>query len=175
MIRWLRAAVAVAAVLVVLALGSVLALLTVANQSYVAVKPHPWLAPVLEPLVGAQVVEIQLPALLAGWVIAACAVAGLIAGTVLHAWRRRQYESLIARLEHELVRLRNLPISAPAPLEDLPEEPDADAARELDEAMAQAMTQAPGQALGQGPGLAKAPPAAGASLAPALPARDGGA
>jgi hypothetical protein len=168
MIRWLRAAVAVVAVLIVLGLGSLLALLTEANSTYVAVKPHPWLVPALDPMVGAQVVEIQLPVLLAGWIIAACAVAGLIAGTVLHAWRRRQYESLIARLEQELVRLRNLPISAPAPLEDLPERPDAGAAAALDLAM--------GQATGQGGahGLARAPGAGGARDL-ALPARGGGA
>lgn len=168
MIRWLRTAVAVAAVLVVLALGSVIGLLTVANSSYVAVKPHPWLAPVLEPMIGAQVVEIQLPVLLAGWVVAVLAVAGLIAGTVLQAWRRRQHESLITRLEHELVRLRNLPISAPAPLEDLPEHPDAEAARELESAMGQ------GMGLARGQGLAGASPAGGSTLGPAMPARDGG-
>jgi hypothetical protein len=172
MIRWLRTAVAVAAVLVVLALGSVIGLLTVANSSYVAVKPHPWLAPVLEPMIGAQVVEIQLPVLLAGWVLAVFAVAGLVAGTVLQAWRRRQYESLIARLEHELVRLRNLPISAPAPLEDLPEHPDAEAARELEDALGQGMGLGRGQGLA---GLAGASPAAGATLGPAMPARGGGA
>jgi len=168
MIRWLRTAIAVAGVLMVLALGSVIGLLTVANSSYVAVKPHPWLAPVLEPMIGAQVVEIQLPVLLAGWVLAVLAVAGLIAGTVLQAWRRRQYESLITRLEHELVRLRNLPISAPAPLEDLPEHPDAEAARELENAMGQ------GMGLARGQGLAGASPA-GSTLGPAMPARGGGA
>jgi hypothetical protein len=169
MIRWLRAAVAVAAVLVVLALGSLLALLTEANSTYVAVKAHPWLAPALDPLIGAQVVEIQLPALLAGWVIAAIAVAGLLAATVLHAWRRRQYESLIARLEHELVRLRNLPISAPAPLEDLPEHPDAEAARDLDLALGQTVGLGTGQAGGQGLGLARRPVAGASGLS--LPGR----
>ena len=44
-------------------------------------------------------------------------------------WRRRQYESLIARLERELARLRNLPFTEPAPLEDLPETPSAHAAK----------------------------------------------
>jgi hypothetical protein len=136
-IRWLRAAIAIAGVLVILAVGSVIGLLAVANSGYVAVKPHAWLRPVLEPLLGAQIVEIQLPVLLAGWLIAILAAGALVVGTMLFAWRRRQSESLIARLERELVRLRNLPISAPTPLEDLPEHPDAEAARALDLAMSQ--------------------------------------
>jgi hypothetical protein len=44
-------------------------------------------------------------------------------------WRRRQYEALIGRLERELAKLRNLPFTEPAPLEDLPELPSSSAAR----------------------------------------------
>jgi hypothetical protein len=48
---------------------------------------------------------------------------------MLYVWRRRQYESLIGRLERELAKLRNLPFVEPAPLEDLPEHPSLEAAR----------------------------------------------
>jgi len=48
---------------------------------------------------------------------------------MFYVWRRRQYESLIGRLERELANLRNLPFTNPAPLEDLPEVPNAQAAR----------------------------------------------
>lgn len=137
MIRWLRAAAVIAVVLAILAVGSVVGLLAVANSGYVAVQPHDWLRPVLDPLLGSQIVEVQVPVLLAGWVVAVFSASALVAGTMRFAWRRRQHESLIGRLERELVRLRNLPITAPAPLEDLPEHPDAETARELDLAMSQ--------------------------------------
>jgi len=136
-IRWLRAAAVIAVVLAILAVGSVIGLLAVANSGYVPVQPHDWLRPVLDPLLGARVVEVQVPVLLAGWLVAIFALGALVVGTVRFAWRRRQHESLIARLERELVRLRNLPITAPAPLEDLPEHPDAQTARELELAMNQ--------------------------------------
>jgi hypothetical protein len=136
-IRWLRAATAIAVVLAILAVGSVIGLLAVANSGYVAIQPHDWLRPVLDPLLGPQIMEVQVPVLLAGWVVAVLAASALVAGTMRFAWRRRQHESLIGRLERELVRLRNLPITTPAPLEDLPEHPDAEIARELDLAMSQ--------------------------------------
>jgi hypothetical protein len=44
-------------------------------------------------------------------------------------WRRRQYESLLINLVKELAKLRNLPFEQPAPFEDLPETPSAQAAR----------------------------------------------
>lgn len=138
MIRWLRAAAVVAVVLAILAVGSVIGLLAVANSGYVAIQPHDWLRPVLGSLLGPQgdvVVEVQVPVLLAGWVVAVFSGSALVVGTMRFAWRRRQQESLIGRLERELVRLRNLPITSPTPLEDLPEQPDAEAARELDLAM----------------------------------------
>jgi hypothetical protein len=132
MIRWLRAAAVIAVVLAILGVGSVIGLLAVANSGYVAVQPHPWLRPVLDPLLGARVLEVQVPVLLAGWLVAILSASALVVGTMRFAWRRRQHESLIARLERELVRLRNLPITSPAPLEDLPERPDAETARELE-------------------------------------------
>jgi hypothetical protein len=54
--------------------------------------------------------------------------AGVLWG-MFYVWRRRQYESLVNRLERELAKLRNLPFTEPAPLEDLPELPSAQAAR----------------------------------------------
>jgi hypothetical protein len=48
---------------------------------------------------------------------------------MFYLWRRRQYESLVSRLERELAKLRNLPFTEPAPLEDLPELPSSEAAR----------------------------------------------
>jgi hypothetical protein len=139
-IRWLRAAAVIAVVLAILAVGSVVGLLAVANSGYVAIQPHDWLRPVLQPLLGQHsqgdvILEVQVPVLLAGWLVAVLAASALVVGTMRFAWRRRQHESLIARLERELVRLRNLPITTPAPLEDLPEHPDAETARELDLAM----------------------------------------
>ena len=56
----------------------------------------------------------------------------LVLTTLFAIWRRRQYESLVHRLERELARLRNLPFTAPAPLEDLPETPSTQAARVMD-------------------------------------------
>jgi hypothetical protein len=49
--------------------------------------------------------------------------------SMFYVWRRRAYESLINRLERELAKLRNLPFTEPAPLEDLPETPNVQAAR----------------------------------------------
>ena len=43
----------------------------------------------------------------------------------------RRLEPELFRLERELTRLRNLPLTEPAPLEDLPETPDPAAARLL--------------------------------------------
>ena len=59
------------------------------------------------------------------WLVAALAALALVAGSLYYVWRRRQYEALIRRIEDELTELRNLPFTNPAPLEDLPEAPDA--------------------------------------------------
>jgi hypothetical protein len=56
-------------------------------------------------------------------------IAVVLLWSMFYVWRRRQYETLVTRLERELVRLRNLPFKEPAPLEDLPELPSAHAAR----------------------------------------------
>ena len=76
--------------------------------------------------------EVWLPALIAGWLAAAILLATLVLWSMFYVWRRRQYESLIDRLERELAKLRNLPFTEPAPLEDLPEVPNV-AGRTRDE------------------------------------------
>lgn len=137
MMRWVRVAGAVAVLLVLLAAGAVAGLLLVANRGYVTIEVHAWLQPLAERVLGPREVEVQLPALLVGWLVAILAAALLAMGAALHLWRRRQHERLIARLERELVELRNLPFTAPAPLEDLPEHPDAGTARALGAAMSE--------------------------------------
>ncbi len=157
MIRWLRAIVAVVLVLLLVAICAVVSLLLAANGGYVELHGHPWLGPILDPLLAGRALEVQMPALLAGWLIAIFASAGLAGFWLFYVWRRRQYERLIRRLERELVELRNLPFTDPAPLEDLPERPDQAAAAELDDAMADVFgtTRRSAQAepgLGSGPG-----------------------
>lgn len=131
MIRWLRMAIAALGVLAIIALGAVVGLLLVENSGYVSVRAHPWLEPMLVPLIGNRQLEVQLPVLLAGWLVAVLTAGALLTGSMYVLWRRRQYERLVTRLERELVKLRNLPLSAPAPLEDLPERPSPEAARWL--------------------------------------------
>lgn len=127
MIRWLRIAAKATVTLTFIALGVIVGLFLVANASWVAVDVPPW----LEGLTPESKLQVWLPALIAGWLVATMAIACLLLWSMYYLWRRRQYESLIGRLERELARLRNLPFVEPAPLEDLPEEPDAGAARVL--------------------------------------------
>lgn len=127
MIRWLRIAAKATVTLTFIALGVIVGLFLVANASWVAVDVPPW----LEGLAPEPRLQIWLPALIAGWLVATLAIATLLLWSMYYLWRRRQYEALIVRLERELARLRNLPFVEPAPLEDLPEEPDAGAARVL--------------------------------------------
>jgi hypothetical protein len=88
----------------------------------------PWLTG----LFGDKPHEVWLPGLIAGWLAAAMMAAALILWSMFYVWRRRQYESLVGRLERELAKLRNLPFTEPAPLEDLPETPSTQAARVMD-------------------------------------------
>ncbi len=127
MIRWLRIAAKATVTLTFIALGVIVGLFLVANASWVAVDVPPWLAG----LTSEPRLQVWLPALIAGWLVATFAVATILLWSMYYLWRRRQYEALIARLERELARLRNLPFVEPAPLEDLPEAPDAGAARVL--------------------------------------------
>ena len=111
--------------LVVMGVG--IGLFSEANKGWVAVTVPPSLTGVF----GNRSFELWLPALIGGWMISALAIAVLVGWSLFYVWRRRQYESLILRLERELSELRNLPFTAPAPLEDLPEQPDSDAAELL--------------------------------------------
>lgn len=106
-------------------LGVIVGLFLVANAGWIPVVTPPWLAG----LFGERPHDVWLPALIAGWLAAALLLTALVLGSMIHVWRRRQYEALIARLERELARLRNLPFVEPSPLEDLPEVPSAQAAR----------------------------------------------
>ncbi len=127
MIRWLRIAAKATVTLTFIALGVIVGLFLVANASWVAVDVPPW----LEGLTAEPKLQVWLPALIAGWLVATLAIAVLLLWSMYYLWRRRQYEALIGRVERELARLRNLPFVEPAPLEDLAEEPDAGAARVL--------------------------------------------
>lgn len=127
MIRWLRI-VALGTVLVsMIGLGVCIGLFLIANNGWVQVTVPPWLTG----LFGDPKLEVWLPALFAGWLVTVLALVLGFAWSMFYVWRRRQYESLIRRLEKELAGLRNLPFTDPAPLEDLPETPDAGAARLL--------------------------------------------
>ncbi len=125
MIRWLRLIATATVVLSMIGLGVILGLFLIANSGWVPVRTPPW----LESLFGDRPREIWLPALIAGWLASALLLATMVLWSMFYVWRRRQYESLIGRLEKELARLRNLPFLEPAPLEDLPEVPSEQAAR----------------------------------------------
>ncbi len=127
MIRWLRVAATATAVITMISLGVVVGLFLVANSGWIAVNVPPWLSG----LFGDHSREVWLPALIAGWLATVILLAAGLVWSMFYVWRRRQYEALIARLERELARLRNLPFTDPAPLEDLPERPNPEAARIL--------------------------------------------
>ena len=123
MFRWLRIAAIAVVVIAMIGLGVCVGLFLVANDGWVAVRVPEWLTGLL----GDQPLEVWLPALIAGWLITVAGVVALAMWSLFYVWRRRQYESLVGKLERELAALRNLPFTAPAPLEDLPEQPDGDA------------------------------------------------
>ena len=125
MIRWLRLAATATVTLSMIGLGVIAGLFLVANSGWVAIRTPPWLAP----LFGDRLHDAWLPALIAGWLASAILLATLVLWSLFYVWRRRQYEALVGRLERELAHLRNLPFTEPAPLEDLPEAPSAEAAR----------------------------------------------
>jgi H+/Cl- antiporter ClcA len=124
-IRWLRLIATATVILSLIGLGIVAGLFLVANSGWVPLKVHPW----LEGMFGSKPHEVWLPGLIGGWLVALILLAAITLWSMFYVWRRRQYESLINRLERELAKLRNLPFVDPAPLEDLPEVPSADAAR----------------------------------------------
>ena len=125
MIRWLRLVAIGTVILSMIGLGLLAGLFLVANAGWIPVKVHPWLMG----LFGDKPHDIWFPALIAGWLAAAVLTAALVLWSMFYVWRRRQYETLINRLERELAKLRNLPFVEPAPLEDLPEVPNVQAAR----------------------------------------------
>jgi len=106
-------------------LGVVAGLFLVANQGWIPISTPDWLTG----LFGRKPHDVWLPGLIAGWLIAAMLLATIVLWSMFYVWRRRAYESLINRLERELAKLRNLPFTEPAPLEDLPEVPNLQAAR----------------------------------------------
>jgi hypothetical protein len=124
MVRWMRVAAAAALVVSLVVVGVGIGLFLVANNGWIAVTVPPWLTGIF----GNPSLELWLPALIAGWLLSVLATAALLGWSMYYVWRRRQYESLIERLERELTDLRNLPFTAPAPLEDLPEEPSIETA-----------------------------------------------
>ena len=125
MIRWLRLIATATIILSMIGLGVLAGLFLVANSGWIPVNIHPWLAT----LFSEKQHDVWLPALFAGWLVSAILLAALVLWSMFYVWRRRQYESLIGRLERELAKLRNLPFVEPAPLEDLPEVPSLQAAR----------------------------------------------
>lgn len=125
MLRWLRLIATATIILSLIGLGVVAGLFLVANSGWVPVRIPPW----LEGLFGNRPQEMWLPGLIAGWLATALLLTALVLWSMYYVYRRRQYESLINRLERELAKLRNLPFVEPAPLEDLPETPNAQAAR----------------------------------------------
>jgi hypothetical protein len=124
-IRWLRLIATTTVILSMIGLGVVAGLFLVVNSGWIPVSIPPWLTG----LFGHRLYEVRLPALIAGWLASAALLGALVLWSMFYVWRRRQYESLVGRLERELAKLRNLPFTDPAPLEDLPEVPDAHAAR----------------------------------------------
>jgi hypothetical protein len=124
-IRWLRLIATATVILSMIGLGVVAGLFLVANSGWIPVTIPPWLTG----LFGDRPHEVWLPALIAGWLTSAALLAAVVLWSMFYVWRRRQYEALVNRLERELAKLRNLPFTEPAPLEDLPEAPSAHAAR----------------------------------------------
>jgi hypothetical protein len=124
-IRWLRLAATAILIAAMIAVGIVSGLFLVANGGWIAVQIPPWLTSIF----GDRPHEVWLPALIAGWLGSALLLIVVVLGSLSYVWRRRQAEALIAHLERELTKLRNLPFTDPAPLEDLAEDPDPAAAR----------------------------------------------
>ena len=125
MIRWLRLIATATIILSLIGLGVIAGLFLVANSGWVPVKIPPWLTGMF----GKRPHEIWLPGLIGGWLATALLLAAMVLWSMYYVYRRRQYESLIGKLERELAKLRNLPFVEPAPLEDLPEVPSTQAAR----------------------------------------------
>lgn len=127
MVRWLRIVALGALVVSLLVMGIGIGLFLWTNRGWTPVTVPPW----LRSLFGDPELELWIPALIAGWLVSLFTISALTIWSMFYVWRRRQYEDLISKLERELTELRNLPFTAPAPLEDLPESPDMEAAEIL--------------------------------------------
>lgn len=114
-------------ILGMIVVGGGVGLFLVQNDRWERVELHPWLAWIF----GDSIREAWLPMLMAGWLVAVLLAAAVIVLGLFYIWRSRQYESLITRIERELVALRNLPFADPAPFEDLAEAPDREMAELL--------------------------------------------
>jgi len=116
----------------VLLVGAAAALFFSENSQWVPVSfPYPK-ASFDEPF-GVHTFEVVLGVAAAGWLFAmACLLAAAVL-LPLYLRRTRQLQAMIRKLEKELVALRNLPFQAPAPLEDLPDEPVHPLAPELED------------------------------------------
>jgi hypothetical protein len=102
------------------ACGALVSSLLAANSRWLTLQvPEPAAA-----MIGDAPIEVHLAGLLGAAAAGALAVLALVSWSLYYLWRKRQYEVLVGRLERELVRLRNLPFTHPAPLEDLPETTD---------------------------------------------------
>jgi hypothetical protein len=124
-LRWLRLAATATIILSMIGLGAIAGLFLVSNAGWIPIKIPDWLTG----LFGERPHDVWLPGLIAGWLASAILLATVVLWSMYYVHRRRQYESLIGRLERELAKLRNLPFTEPAPLEDLPETPSAHAAK----------------------------------------------
>lgn len=103
-------------------LGAAVALFFSRNSQWVALQwPYPRLS--LSQPFGTYHFEMILGVAAAGWTVALFLAGVALVVFPLYLRRTRQYLATIRKLEKELVELRNLPFRAPAPLEDLPDEP----------------------------------------------------
>lgn len=109
-------------VLFVLTAGAAAALFFSENAQWVPISlPYPRVS--FDEPFGVHTFEVLVGVATAGWLVALACLLAAVVLLPLYLRRTRQLNSMIKRLERELVALRNLPFQAPAPLEDLPDEP----------------------------------------------------
>lgn len=124
MSRGLKLVVAVVVLLVLLVAGGAVALFLVENADWVVIRVPVLRADISDPI-ASELWEMPLAALLAISFGAGLLLASLllVPGALRRAFERGRQRRFIDELEGELADLRNLPVTAPAPLEDLePEE-----------------------------------------------------
>ncbi|MDY0002883.1 MAG: hypothetical protein RBU30_16410 [Polyangia bacterium] len=109
-------------VILLLLVGAAAALFFSENSEWVPLAlPYPR-ASFGEPF-GVHTFEIVIGVAAAGWLLALAFLGAALVLLPLYLRRARQMSSMVRKLEKELVALRNLPFEAPAPLEDLEDEP----------------------------------------------------